>query len=211
MPVSFVTSFHGFRADYLVFFWGVGQITWYFKFRGRLPGIPKMLGQITWAGQILGQITWAGQNVGADYLGRPKSRADYLGPFSPKSGADYLVGQITWSSANCWADYLGLPKCWADYLGLGQLLGRLPLPSLRSLFCPFALSALPARVTPSLPRRLSVMVQGKNKQRRSAGSAAYAMQRRDVQGMLFRHRATGCGHAKSSREDALVTFWAVLL
>ena len=67
-----------------------------------------MLGQITWAGQILGQITWASQNVGADYLGRPKSRADYLGPFSLKSGADYLVGQITWSSANCWADYLGI-------------------------------------------------------------------------------------------------------
>ena len=40
--------------------------------------------------------------------------------------------------------------------------------------------------------------------RRSAGSAAYAMQRRDADGYLFCHRSNGRARAESSREGRLV-------
>ena len=48
------------------------------------------------------------------------------------------------------------------------------------------------------------MTGGKQKKRRGAGSAAYAMQRRDGAGKLFCHRSSGRGRPESSREGRLV-------
>ena len=44
----------------------------------------------------------------------------------------------------------------------------------------------------------------KKKRRRGAGSAAYAMQRRDADGFLFCHRSNGRAGVESSREGLLV-------
>ena len=129
-------------------------------------------GQITWAFNSPGQITWPPQFGGADYLGRPKGGAEYLGRIFAKRRGRYLGGQLPGPRPKA-----GQTTCLHVFRSVATQAPNRTKPVLGV----FLRAAWPG------------MTNGRGKGRRGPGSAAYANERRDKNGLLYRDKARAGG------------------